>query len=433
MKLFPVSTECAALTRRSKAGLWASAIVAIAFLISLTPQTTHAQASAGITGTVTDPSGAVIPNAKVKITNEETSVSSETVSSSAGTYSFRGLLPGRYTVQVDATGFKRQVKKGVTVEVSTTATIDFPLTTGGTNETVQVTADEIALNTTAPEIGSTIEPVVVAALPNEVSGRGRQIDQMQFMAPGTTGDTFSHRVSGGVDFEQEIVYNGIPAPQPETEGYTTNFNPPFELVQEYRVERSTFSAQFGLGQGALTYQMRSGTNSYHGDLIEINRNSFFDSVGFFNGPAWDSSNVHNKPPSDHENNYGFSVGGPISIPHVYDGRNRTFGFYSQEWYKQNNEDTDAGSVPSVAEKSGDFSGLKDANGNLIVIYDPATGQPAETNLAAAGQIIEIIALLEEKTRGNLTAEERQFLEQILYELRMRFVDAQKPQSRIITP
>jgi len=393
VKLFPVSTECAALTRRSKAGLWASAIVAIAFLISLTPQTTYAQASAGITGTVTDPSGAVIPNAKVKITNEETSVSSETVSSSAGTYSFRGLLPGRYTVQVDATGFKRQVKKGVTVEVSTTATIDFPLTTGGTNETVQVTADEIALNTTAPEIGSTIEPVVVAALPNEVSGRGRQIDQMQFMAPGTTGDTFSHRVSGGVDFEQEIVYNGIPAPQPETEGYTTNFNPPFELVQEYRVERSTFSAQFGLGQGALTYQMRSGTNSYHGDLFEINRNSFFDSVGFFNGPAWDSSNVHNKPPSDHENNYGFSVGGPISIPHVYDGRNRTFGFYSQEWYKQNNEDTDAGSVPSVAEKSGDFSGLKDANGNLIVIYDPATGQPFPGNIIPQGRFSALSASL----------------------------------------
>ena len=86
-------------------------------------------------------------------------------------------------------------------------------------------------------MGSTIEPVVVAALPVEVSGRGRQIDQLQFLAPGTTGSTFSHRVSGGVDFEQEIVYNGIPAPQPETEGYTTNFNPPFEMVQEYRVER----------------------------------------------------------------------------------------------------------------------------------------------------------------------------------------------------
>jgi len=368
-------------------------MLAIAILISLTPGAAFGQASAGITGTITDPSGAVVPNAKVTITNEQTSVATNTISSSAGTYSFRGLLPGKYTLQVDAAGFKKDVKKGVTIEVSTTATVDFLLTTGGASETVQVTSDEIALNTTAPEIGSTIEPVVVAALPNEVSGRGRQIDQLQFMAPGTTGDTFSHRVSGGVDFEQEIVYNGIPAPQPETEGYTTNFNPPFELVQEYRVERSTFSAQFGLGQGALTYQMKSGGNSYHGDLFEINRNSFFDSVGFFNGPAWDSSNVDNKPPSDHENNYGFSVGGPISIPHVYDGRNRTFGFYSQEWYKQNNEDTDAGTVPSAAQKAGDFSGLKDANGNLIVIYDPATGNPFPGNIIPQGRFSALSASL----------------------------------------
>ncbi|WP_162601411.1 carboxypeptidase-like regulatory domain-containing protein [Occallatibacter savannae] len=367
MKLFPIPKECAAQLRRSKAALWAMVFVAIASLISLAPQTAFAQASAGITGTITDPTGAVIPNAKVTITNEQTSVSSDTVSSSAGTYSFRGLLPGRYTVQVDASGFKKDVKKGVTIEVSTTATVDFALTTGGSNETVQVTSDEIALNTTAPEIGSTIEPVVVAALPEEVSGRGRQIDQLQFTAPGTTGGTFSHRVSGGVDFEQEIVYNGIPTPQPETEGYTTNFNPPFELVQEYKVERSTFSAQFGLGQGALTYQMKSGTNSYHGDLFEINRNSFFDSVGFFNGPAWGGSKT---PPSDHENNYGFSVGGPIRIPHIYDGRNRTFGYYSQEWYKQNNLNTGIGTVPTAAEKGGDFSDYVDTNGKLIPIYVP---------------------------------------------------------------
>ncbi len=149
---------------------------------------------------------------------------------------------------------------------------------------MQVTADQVALNTTQPEMGSTIEPVVVQALPARGIWPRPPSRSLQFLAPGTTGNTFSHRVSGGVDFEQEIVYNGIPAPQPETEGYTTNFNPPFELVQEYRVERSTFSAQYGLGQGALTYQTASGTNSYHGDAFWINRNSFFDSVGFLQRP-----------------------------------------------------------------------------------------------------------------------------------------------------
>jgi len=356
---------------------WIVVALVVACLALFAPRTARAQASAGIAGTVTDPSGAVVPNANVTVTNEATSVSVNTTTSSAGTYAFRGLNPGKYKVIVEAQGFKQSVQQGVNVEVSTTATIDVQVTTGTASETVQVTAEQIALNTTAPELGSTIEPVVVAALPVEVAGRGRQVDQLQFTAPGTTGNTFSHRVSGGVDFEQEIVYNGIPVPQPETEGYTTNFNPPFELVQEYRVEKSTFSAQFGLGQGALTYQMASGTNSYHGDLFEINRNSFFDSPGFFNGPVWGGSG---HAPTDHENNYGFSIGGPISIPHVYDGRNRTFGHYSQEWYKQNNQNTNNGTVPSVQEKNGDFSDWVDGSGNLIPIYDPQTGQPFPGNV-----------------------------------------------------
>ena len=125
------------------------------------------------------------------------------------------------------------------------------------------------------------------------------------------------------------------------------------------MERSTFSAQYGLGQGALTYQMKSGTNAYHGDLFEINRNSFFDSVGFFNGQALRRRRM--TPPTDHENNYGFSIGGPIRIPHVYDGRNKTFGHYSQEWYKQNNENTNISTVPTAAEKTGDFSDFVDGS------------------------------------------------------------------------
>ncbi|HEY3705796.1 MAG TPA: TonB-dependent receptor [Terracidiphilus sp.] len=355
------------------ARIMAGLVLACAALAA--PPPSIGQASAGITGTITDPSGAVVTNAKITVTDVQTSVSSHLVTSSAGTYSLRGLTPGQYRVAVEAAGFKKAIKDGITIEVSTTATIDFALATGAESETVQVVADDIALNTTQPEMGSTIEPTVVRALPVEVSGRGRQVDQLQFSAPGTTGSTFSHRISGGVDFEQEIVYNGIPTPQPETEGYTTNFNPPYELVKEFRVERSTFSAQFGLGQGVLTYQMATGTNNYHGSLFEINRNSFFDSVGFFNGPAWGGSN---SPPTDHENNYGFSVGGPIWIPKVYNGRNRTFGFYSQEWYKQNSEDTDTSTVPTALQKAGNFTDFVDGDtGKVIPIYDPKTGKQFE--------------------------------------------------------
>jgi hypothetical protein len=253
----------------------------------------------------------------------------------------------------------------------------FPKNRSNVSRSEWHSANAIALNTTQPQIGSTIEPEVVASLPVEVAGRGRQIDSLQFLAPGVSGSTFSHRISGGVDFEQEIIYNGVPFPQPETEGFTTLVNPPFELVSEFRVERSTFAAQLGLGQGALTYQMASGTNKYHGDLFEINRNSLFDSVGFFNGPAWGGSN---RPPTDHENNYGFTVSGPVWIPKLYNGHNRTFFHYSQEWYKQNNEDTDISTVPTALEKTGDFSDFVDgATGKVIPIYDPQTGQQFQYN------------------------------------------------------
>jgi hypothetical protein len=351
-------------------------VLSTLYLALLSTNVAYAQANAGITGTVTDPSGAVVPNAAVTVTNTATGVQSHTTTSSAGTYAVTGLTPGVYSVTIEAAGFKKSVQDGINIEVTVTSTVNATLTTGQASETVEVTADAIALNTTQPQLGSTIEPAVVAALPVEVSGRGRQIDGLQFLAPGTTGSAFSHRIGGGVDFEEEILYNGIPAPQPETEGYTTNFNPPYEMVQEFRVERSTFSAQYGLGQGALTYQMASGTNRYHGDLFEINRNSFFDSVGFFNGPAWSNGQV----PTDHENNYGFTVGGPIAIPKVYNGRDRTWGHYSQEWYKQNSESTAPNTVPTALEKTGDFTDFVDGStGALIPIFDPTTGKQFQYN------------------------------------------------------
>lgn len=350
---------------------WGRRLSAAVFVLSvalLTSGHLYAQANAGITGTVTDSTGAVVVGANVTITNQGTGVASHATTSSSGTYSVTGLVPGIYSVAVEATGFKKNVQNSVNVEVTVTSTVNITLSTGSTAETVEVTASAITLNTTQPQLGTTVEPTVVKALPVEVGGRGRQVDALQFLAPGVTGDTFSHRVNGGVDFEQEILYNGVPAPQPETEGYTVNFNPPYEMVSEFHTSQSTFSAQYGLGQGALTYQMASGTNQYHGDLFEINRNSFFDSVGFFNNTAQGGTG---RVPTDHENNYGFTIGGPIWIPKVYDGRNRTFGHYSQEWYKQNSESTAPNTVPTAGEKTGDFSDfVNGSTGQLIPIFVP---------------------------------------------------------------
>lgn len=342
------------------------ALCAAAVLLSGSPAC-FAQASSGVTGTVTDSTGAVVSGAAITITNNETQTTANAVSSSSGTYAVSGLNPGRYTVTVTAPGFSKLVKDQVNIEVTVTSTIDFSLQAGSSEQTVTVNADLIALNTTQPELGTTIEPIVVNALPVAIGGgRGRQIDSLQFLAPGVSGDTFSHRVNGGVDFQQEVLYNGIPAPQSETSGNTGNFNPPFELVNQFRLERSTFSAQYGLAQGAVTYQTASGTNNYHGDAFYITRNEFFDAHGYFN---------RDRTPTDRQNNYGFTIGGPATIPHLYNAKDKTFFTFALDFSKVASTNSGRGTVPTALEKTGDFSDFIDPNtGKVIPIFDPLTGQ-----------------------------------------------------------
>jgi hypothetical protein len=307
-----------------------------------------AQTIASITGTITDASGATVPNAKITVTNNATAVTKNAVSNSAGSYTVTDLNPGTYTVKVESPGFQTASLTGIGVETAHAATVNAVLQPGNVDQTVNVTENAIELDTTQPDLNTTIENKVVQELPLEISGgRGRQIDAFVFLAPGVTGNSFSKRINGGVDFQSEVVFNGIPMAQSETQGFQTIWNPPFDLVNQFNVLRSTFSAQYGLAAGAITYHTASGTNQFHGSGFEIIRNNYFDAKGAYN-PA---------VPVDRENNYGFSIGGPVIIPHVYNGKDRTFFFLAMEWYRQNQTQTGTFSLPTAAEKAGDFSGL----------------------------------------------------------------------------
>jgi hypothetical protein len=340
---------------------YALTIIGIFAILFSLPGRLNAQALASITGTVTDSSGAVIANANVTITNDATNVKKTTVTSSAGSYTITDLLPGIYTVKVEIAGFEASVHNGVGVETAHAATVDAVLQPGNTTTTVEVKENVITLDTTQPDLNTTIENKVVQELPNEVQGgRGRQIDQFVFLAPGVTGSTFSKRINGGVDFESEVVFNGVPMAQSETQGFQTIWNPPFELVDEFNVLRSSFSAQYGLAQGAITYHTASGTNQLHGDGFEIIRNDFFDARGAYNPTT----------PPDKENNYGFSVGGPVILPKLYNGKNRTFFHLTMEWYRENTINTNFFSLPTTAEKAGNFNGLTNSDGTPVIIYDP---------------------------------------------------------------
>ncbi|MGD0471067.1 MAG: carboxypeptidase-like regulatory domain-containing protein [Terriglobales bacterium] len=360
---------------------WITLLLTFVFLFAssslLCAQTVGGMKGGEIHGTVTDSTGAVIPGTVVHATNLATGVSTSGVTSSAGTYFITPLIPGQYKVAVEARGFERYEQTGVTVDIASQATVDCRLTPGAVTQTVQVNASASSLNTEEPSLGTTIEPELVTSSPLEISSVARQIDSFIFLAPGVQGNSsFSHNINGGVLFESEVQFNGIPVTQAETQGFQTNINPPYEMVNEFHVDSSSFSAQFGLAQGAVTYNMASGTDRLHADAFEILRNSLFDSDGFF--PSNFNAAGKPAPPVDHENNYGFTVSGPIILPKVYNGKGKTFFLFSWDYYKENfaeNKGASAiGTVPTTAMKGGDFSSFVNASGTQIPIYDPQTGQ-----------------------------------------------------------
>jgi len=331
-----------------------------------------AQVQNAISGTVMDSTGALITGANVTVRNLATGVVSQTVTSSIGVYLVIGLKPGSYSVTVEATGFERSVETNVTVEIAKTSTVDLRLVPGATSAVVSVEASAISLNTTSPQLGTTFEPELVQTAPIEINSLARQLDSFMYLSPGVQGNANAHNINGGLTLENEVQFNGIPVAFVQYQGNQTYINPPYEMVNEFRVNSSTFEATYGVGQGAVTYNMASGTNRLHADGFYILRNQLFDSAGFF--PTYFRPDGHPAPPVDQQNDYGFTVSGPVILPKLYNGKNRTFFLVSSDWFRQNQAQKNIGTVPTHDMKNGDFSKFVDASGNVIPIYDPLTGQ-----------------------------------------------------------
>jgi Carboxypeptidase regulatory-like domain len=343
-----------------------------------------AQGIAGMTGTITDPSGAVVPEAKVTVTNINTNVVHTATTTSQGTFFITDLIPGTYTVRIEKQGFQTGVLENVNVYVSQTATADVTLRTGVETTTVEVTAPTITLQTDEPNLGTVIQSTILEEVPTFIGGgRDRQIDNYLFLVPGVTGSSFSHRINGGVDFQNEVMFNGVVVAQAETQGYQTIYNPPFELVNEPDILTTNFSARYGFAQGVASYRLKSGTNQLHGDLFEINKNSYFNALGVSPpGSGFNADNVYVKgaKPLDVENNYGFSVGGPVYLPKLYDGRNKTFFYTSFDWYHVNAPGTGDLTVPTQAMVGGDFSAICN-NGFTGGVCNDRTPSPTNTGQA----------------------------------------------------
>ena len=336
-----------------------------------------AQANAGLNGRVTDPSGAVIPNARITVVNENTGIKMQLATSSAGLYT-TSLPAGTYDITVESTGFEKSEQTHVVVEVGAESTNDIKLTMGSTSQTVEVTSSNaVELDTSNPQLDSILPSEEVADLPLEINGYMRQITSFATLAPGVRSGSYgSVTVEGGASGQINSAgnyYNGL---QIDTAS-DINSDPPYEMVDQFRVIRNAFSARYGMVQGAVDYNMRSGTNLLHGDGFFIDRNSVFDSAGFF--PT--NFNKAGKPvaPVDQETDWGGTLAGPVVLPKLYNGHNRTFFLASFDIFNKNQGITTTGAVPTPAEKTGDFSSFVNSNGVLIPIYDPQTGQQFQCN------------------------------------------------------
>jgi hypothetical protein len=350
------------------------ATLAASLFLLASPTRVGAQQLSGIAGTVTDQSGAVVPAAQVTVTNTATNVVHTAVTTSVGTYLITDLNPGTYTVKVEKTGFRAAVVNGVNIDVSQTATANAVLVPGQVSETVNVEGTGITLQTESPDLNTEIQPELVKELPTLIGGgpgnvgaRDMQIDDFIFLAPGVSGGEFEHRIDGGIGYQNEVVFNGVVAVQSETQGFQSNINPPFELVNEINVISSNISAQYGLSQGVASYRFASGANALHADAFETNRNTIFNAAGadptnsFYsvNGNAPNQQVAFNKAgvPTLNMNSFGFSVGGPVWIPKLYNGKNKTFFYTSLDWFRQNQPGGNTLTVPTQSMVGGNFGVL----------------------------------------------------------------------------
>ena len=264
-------------------------------------------------GTVSDPSGAVIPAATVRAVNVGTNVETAAETTAAGVYRMPYLPPGTYRLSVSAQGFKTAVRENVVLSVAQTLTIDFALEVGAVADQVTVSSEPPLLETGTAEIGSYVSKKEFDTWPIAVGDGRRQIQQFIFTSlPGTAGGTWQGSINGSQNFGHEILIDGITIGRMDLQGGANNeFSPSAESVSEFKLQTGMTSAQYSGGQTAVAnFATKSGTNELHGTGYYYIQNDALRANGFNNN----ASSIKRQPFK--QNNYGYSVGGPIFLPKV---------------------------------------------------------------------------------------------------------------------
>ena len=338
-----------------------------------------AQTSYGsIAGTVTDASGAAIADAQVTITNAASGEKREQPTGADGLYNFVNLIPGIYRVEAEKTGFKRVVRPDVIVQVEQTVRIDLTLQVGEASQTIEVTGETPLLQPETSSLGQVIEGRKIAELPLN----GRNVFNLITLAPsvvpqGSAGGTpvgvnpfgwGNYQVNGSFGNESAEYLDG----QPLNIGYINLpvIIPTQDSIEEFKVQTSNTGADWGkFSGGVMNFSTKSGTNSLHGEAYEYLRNRVLDANDPFNKASELSKGLKNKAGAFTQNQFGANAGGPLWIPHLYDGRDKTFWFFSWEGFRlRQGVPPVLTTVPTAAELGGDFSAP-----GIATILDPCGG------------------------------------------------------------
>jgi hypothetical protein len=356
---------------------------AVALLSLFSVQIVAQGPSGEITGAVTDASGAVVAGATITVNHSATNTQRTVKTNSDGLYDVPALAPGNYTLKVEMAGFGAQVRNDIELQVAQVARIDIALKVGNVSEVVEVTGGAPVLETEATSVGTVIENRRIQELPLN----GRNYLQLAGLTPGVTTNSSASAVGtsrmGGTRAAttvsvggQRIFFNhytldGIENTDPSFNAYL--FLPSLDALQEFKVESGTFTAEYGHNMSQINVTTKSGTNQIHGSAFEFLRNSALDAKNFF-----DSGSA--PIPPFKRNQFGGTIGGPLVIPHVFNGEDKLFFFVDYEGLRERKALTQPATVPSAAWVQGNFSGVS------ALIYDPATRAYNFTNGVATSVI-----------------------------------------------
>ncbi len=381
---------------KARALRWMTASIAV-FLLTYTAVFAQTGGEGAIEGTITDQTGAVVSSATVTATNVATGVSTVRPVSSSGLYDITPLIPGTYTIEVKAPGFQGYKQENIAIDALHVSGLNIALKVGSSTEQITVSEAPPSLETTNATLGGTIAASEYIELPLLVSGnQQRDITQFSNLLPGAQTGSRSSVIGGTETRVGELYVDGIPLSTISQQGDNRPvFNViPLEAISEIQVVTSGYSAEYQ-GAGLENYNLKSGTNKYHGTVADFIRNTVFDTWGF-SAPwatitnaagvkgfqnATPNSYGHISKPADHQNELSISFGGPVRIPHFFDGRDKLFfQFTLDKVHAQSAPTYGFDTVPTALMRTGNFCELlTPANGGCgstsapnYQLYDPTT-------------------------------------------------------------